>query len=677
MDRAWRRTVTCLAGMVVFVTTYAMILPAISMARGHPTVSAEMNYTESGGELGIIVTADAESRERLILLMLEGEGADLSPAYDFSEEGVCTVTDREGQEILLHRLDLAELRASAAEDSYGTAGGFSAGVPPEEMTAFPVGTEPEELAALAAGLPPEALAAYWYVLPADTASEFTLELLDGAEGRFDITGFPAGMVPNADDADSAEHSATASDASREGPVVTASDSDAGPGRKLAGAKSEKTNTAATASDAERGPVTATGSDAELIQSGLILTEEHDDGFTELLDGPVIDNLDHSGEADTVEETETSALQIAAAVKISAGEGESLEEALRDILRNAEKRGDAVVRLAWTESTAVEEPAAGAEPEVESATESDAIPDAAVLPEEITLTAYLDDYAVEGPPEAVRGSPETATASTAVYLEDIFIPPEATVANALRAAPGEESTFTFGIQWRRSGREIPWPQENGKPVSVTVKLGRSVDGVDDRSFSETYVIGGEVLKDGNRILPAEAEEEDGDVPALEVQQVRKTARMSETAAETAVEKEEAALSMAYVFVLRDAPPGPEDESYEYFVTEDQDLLPEGYRLSNYSLGEMERTDYAPDGYSIVNSSEASVTLPETGGPGTAGHTAAGLLLMTFAAWLLAAFRPRTGNQMAVTGSSAGNDGGSGARGTQRVWLENPERKERTK
>ena len=79
------------------------------------------------------------------------------------------------------------------------------------------------------------------------------------------------------------------------------------------------------------------------------------------------------------------------------------------------------------------------------------------------------------------------------------------------------------------------------------------------------------------------------------------------------------------------PEPSDDAgeYEYFVTEDEGSLPEGYRFSKYSLEGIQRTDYAPDSYTIENGSTASVKMPETGGPGTAGITAFGFCLAVFA------------------------------------------------
>ena len=96
---------TCLAAVAVFGVTYALILPAITMTGKYPVLSAETLTAWTGDELAVKVSAEADEMDggRIVVLTLEGEGADLSASYAFNEEGVCVITDEEQKEIELHR----------------------------------------------------------------------------------------------------------------------------------------------------------------------------------------------------------------------------------------------------------------------------------------------------------------------------------------------------------------------------------------------------------------------------------------------------------------------------------------------------------------------------------------------------------------------------------------------
>ena len=103
--KRWQRALTCLAAVVVFGVTYALILPAITMTGKYPTLKAEETIVWSGDELKLQVAAETsqEDGDRTVVLTMEGEGADLSASYVFDEDGVCVIKDNEENEIELHR----------------------------------------------------------------------------------------------------------------------------------------------------------------------------------------------------------------------------------------------------------------------------------------------------------------------------------------------------------------------------------------------------------------------------------------------------------------------------------------------------------------------------------------------------------------------------------------------
>ena len=104
-QKRWRAAAVFVAGAVVFCTTYLLVLPAVTMTKAYPTLSAETFSAWSGDDLTVRVRAGAEEggSTKIYVLTLEGYNADLSAEYVFNEEGICTVTDTEGKEIVLHR----------------------------------------------------------------------------------------------------------------------------------------------------------------------------------------------------------------------------------------------------------------------------------------------------------------------------------------------------------------------------------------------------------------------------------------------------------------------------------------------------------------------------------------------------------------------------------------------
>ena len=97
---------TCLAAVVVFLTTYMLILPAITMEHGSMEVTAtasemflgETNYTE------IHAKADDGRAETVFALTADGENAGLDgKRIKFSDGGTAKIPTRDGEKVELHR----------------------------------------------------------------------------------------------------------------------------------------------------------------------------------------------------------------------------------------------------------------------------------------------------------------------------------------------------------------------------------------------------------------------------------------------------------------------------------------------------------------------------------------------------------------------------------------------
>ena len=97
---------TCLAAVVVFLTTYMLILPAITMEHGSMEVTAtasemflgETNYTE------IHAKADDGRAETVFALTADGENAGLNgKRIKFSDGGTAKIPTRDGEKVELHR----------------------------------------------------------------------------------------------------------------------------------------------------------------------------------------------------------------------------------------------------------------------------------------------------------------------------------------------------------------------------------------------------------------------------------------------------------------------------------------------------------------------------------------------------------------------------------------------
>ena len=291
-SRGWRVAVTCMSAVVVFVTAYALVLPGITKTGSYPSLQAEEVTAVSGEELTVRVTAkaDAGEEEKTVILIADGEGADLSASYVFNEDGICVIVDETGKEIELHRSVRENGRKKQVTD-------------------------------------------YWFTLSSEEETSFTLELIDEVDqNRF------AKLVEAVQGSAAQASGNEAAAAGENGAPGTASASDA---EKAAPAA------AATSSNASR----ATGSNADVDEANAavkdpeerIETEENDSGFVEILDGKVVNDL--AGENDSDDEDEE---KVRASLRLSAGIGNDYTSSVKDAERNADKRGDAELKFTWTE-----------------------------------------------------------------------------------------------------------------------------------------------------------------------------------------------------------------------------------------------------------------------------------------------------------------------------------------
>ena len=104
--RWWLRTVTGMAAMVVFVTTYLLILPAITMENSIFDVTAEPPEASLGERIHseVYAVADDGREETFFVLTADGDNAGLDERrLDFDQNDVAVIQDEDGQNIELHR----------------------------------------------------------------------------------------------------------------------------------------------------------------------------------------------------------------------------------------------------------------------------------------------------------------------------------------------------------------------------------------------------------------------------------------------------------------------------------------------------------------------------------------------------------------------------------------------
>ncbi len=104
--RRWLRVMTGMAAVVVFVTTYMLILPAITMEHGIFEVTATPSEAALGETIDTEIYAEAEDgrEETFFVLSADGDNAGLDESQlDFDEDGIAVIEDADGQVIDFHR----------------------------------------------------------------------------------------------------------------------------------------------------------------------------------------------------------------------------------------------------------------------------------------------------------------------------------------------------------------------------------------------------------------------------------------------------------------------------------------------------------------------------------------------------------------------------------------------
>ena len=93
-DRLVRRVSSVLACLVVFVTAYMLILPAITLSGHYPYLEAEEHSAVAGETLTVRVRAEAPEgdRDRIVTLVMDSGNAGLSERYEFDEDGLLKIT---------------------------------------------------------------------------------------------------------------------------------------------------------------------------------------------------------------------------------------------------------------------------------------------------------------------------------------------------------------------------------------------------------------------------------------------------------------------------------------------------------------------------------------------------------------------------------------------------------
>ena len=443
-NKQWRTAVTCLAAVVVFGVTYALVLPAITMTGRYPVLSAEALSAWTGDEMTVKVSAEADEADngKIVVLTLEGEGADLSASYAFDEEGVCVIKDEAEKEIELHR--------AVREDVKNTVD-------------------------------------YWFTLEPGDQTVFTLNLAD----EVDETRF----------AETMEAVRLSSDQTEAG---KASVSDAGKSAAVAEANTEKKD--ATASNAEQ----ASASNADIAEANSvaaekneekIITEADDNGFVEILDGAIVNDLEDDDE-------EEEATEIIAELKVSAGIASDYEEAVKDAEKNADKRGNAQLKFQWKDVVVRKAAAPDLASHVNGATiavfcdEKSGIPADAVLSVEEILegSAEYDEYLSRSRNAVASGSNARKLVNTARFFDiGIYdadgneVRPETPVKVVATMDEGIEIVEDDGL------RVIRFDEDGALKLLASGKVagGQSVEGLSftAETFSVYGIVGTETMKGG--------------------------------------------------------------------------------------------------------------------------------------------------------------------------------------
>ncbi|MBQ7534630.1 MAG: hypothetical protein IJT43_03325 [Stomatobaculum sp.] len=348
VQKRWRRTVTCLAAVVVFCTTYLLMLPAISMTKNCISLSAENLSAWSGDRLSVQVSARTEENEdgKIFVLLAEGVGADLSEDHVFNEEGICIITDENGREIELHRV-VREKKQGAPEENGVTDYWFSLGAGEQTDFTLLLSDEVDEKRFYQAAEAVKSIAGV-----SETAEASKTDGVPEAAASATVSDAEREEENKAENAEvnTAEEKATDSDADRIASVSDAlvSDSDYDTpaydalvyDEPVCEAPAPVSYVAASVSDAAE----LVPGEAAPAPAAEIKDEEEDDkesGFIQLPDGEIVNDLPEDQTDENEEQTE-----IVASLKLSAGSGRNYTEAVRDAEKNADKRESAQLKFTW-------------------------------------------------------------------------------------------------------------------------------------------------------------------------------------------------------------------------------------------------------------------------------------------------------------------------------------------
>lgn len=103
--RRWQKIAAGLAAVVVFITVYLLILPAVTMERSNPTLEAEQTTGRPGTSMTVTVHAAAneDMEETVFFLSADSDNIRLSDACVFGENETAQITDEAGRVLDLHQ----------------------------------------------------------------------------------------------------------------------------------------------------------------------------------------------------------------------------------------------------------------------------------------------------------------------------------------------------------------------------------------------------------------------------------------------------------------------------------------------------------------------------------------------------------------------------------------------
>lgn len=427
MDRLYRtmywnrgrlRAGTFLFGFMLFASAVMLRMPsAFLMTIPHPRLEAEDGrFTAEGGEsLEILYKAEApeNEEERVFVLLAESENAGLERGLEFDDEGCAQVTDRNGQEIILHR--------AVRRGNLDTVD-------------------------------------YWFTLSGGQEAVLPLSM----EGNADISAIrndipvyetePFGGLFSGEDrkasASNADHAAVSAANSGK-----AAGSSSGKGVKAAAAAVATGSSARRAATASNAAKKASASNAAAAEAFY-----DEDGY--LMDGMLFNDLPDQGE-------EEQASEWTSVLKLRAGSGATLQQAVRDAEKNAEKRGDAFLMLRWKDGEDEDDAAETAEeliPEVIPAVAPAAAP--AVVPEVIPAVIPVPEKEFSAGELRYRGRDITVLVT---YPEEACIPEGAVLlVQPIRETDPEYDSYATEAEESLRGERETWRMSDIRLFDLTIE-----------------------------------------------------------------------------------------------------------------------------------------------------------------------------------------------------------------